>query len=138
MGQPRVGFVVGAKKLTLAEVKAYVLSHGKMGLPTASAFLVRQLKAVVGIQAPRRRSKSAPSGWVATTRATSGAPPRRVSGQGQASIYWRWVGDRNIAIGAKKNYMMILERKNHPWLHKTVKENFQYWLRLVYGNKSRL
>jgi hypothetical protein len=121
--------VVGAKVMTPAEIRDYVQRRLNRGIRSAGPFIVERLKAVVGIQAPRKRG--GPNGWIATTRATPGAPPRRVSGLGQKSIYWRRTKKGGIAWGAKKPYMMILERKGHPWLHMTVRKYFAEVLQIL-------
>ena len=128
--------IVGAKKMTRAQVRKYVKERVDKGAATAGAFIVKMLKVEVGVQAPRARSKSATCGWVATTKADAGAPPRRVSGCGQSSIYWRRV-KQGLAFGAKRFYMMILEHKNHPWLYQTVERYIKEAGRIAgYGSKK--
>ncbi len=76
------------------------------------------------------------------TLALAGAPPRRVSGKGQQGIYWRPLPSGGIAFGSKAEnhgakYMMILEKKGHPWLHKTVKKFFPDALRIWKGEINK-
>jgi len=128
--------IVGAKLLSRSEIQKYVRDRLAKGNRSAGPFAVARLKAVVGLQAPRRRVKGVPCGWVALTRANPGAPPRRVSGCGQASIYWRQLPSGGMAFGAKREYMMILERKGHPWLHKTIRKYIKEILAIAWGKDS--
>ncbi len=99
------------------EVQAFVRDRLGMGKATAAAFLTGRLKAAVGVQAPRIKRGGR---WQATTRASAGAPPRRVSGAGQRSIAWKWTPARNMTFFARMWYMMWLEQNGHPWLRPTI------------------
>ncbi len=107
--------VVGIKPMTRAEIKAYVAARVAKGMRSAGPFAVRMAKQLVGRQAPRRRSRSALCGWVATTRAVRGAPPRRVSGCGQQSIWYNVTKAGTLKLRARRRYMIYLDRGDHKW-----------------------
>lgn len=86
---------------------------------------VKDLKLIVGVPAPRKVSKK--SGRIyAKTKATPGAPPRKLTGRGRASISYR-VEDENGEpvgrVGTNVVYMPVHElgTKARPGgLHKFV------------------
>lgn len=87
-------------------------------MAAAAKFLRQKLYEVLGVQAPRRRTRS--GSWRATVRATPGAPPRRVVGTGQAGVEWRLNRERNVSFYNVMFYMMWWESHGHPWFKKTV------------------
>jgi hypothetical protein len=83
--------------------------------------VVRELKIVVGKQAPLVPGASPPR---AATRATPGAPPRKVTGRGQAGVVYKveppTTTGVTVKVGDNVHYMGTLEYRNHPWLFATV------------------
>jgi len=110
--------IVGIKAMNRQQIREYVRQRLLLGIRSAAPFMRDRLKQVVGVQAPRRRVNYG-SGWVATVAATAGAPPRRVSGQGQAGIYYK-VTKNGVSFRSRKRYMQYLEYTGHPWLQKTL------------------
>lgn len=101
------------------------------GLAAAGSHAARRLKEVLSVPArPRRiavagiRAKWVPPGtryYVALTKATPGAPPRKLSGRGRASVgYEVSPGKTFVRVGTNVRYMAKHERKGHPWLVKTI------------------
>lgn len=136
--------VVGAKPMTKTQINAYVKSRLAKGVASAGKFIVGRLRFTVGQQAPRRRSRSSESGWVATTPATPLAPLRRVSGDGQKSIFWAKSQTGGLKLGAHKWYMLYWEgHKNrlpktkwHQWLRPTVDKYLPEMIKIV-GKETR-
>jgi len=82
---------------------------------------VRDLRSVVGVQAPLVPGSNPPR---AATKATPGAPPRRVSGAGQANVYFLFHLDDDeakLSFGDGKWYMIYHEQLAHPWLAKSIR-----------------
>ncbi len=101
---------------------------------------VRHLKAVVGVQAPLVPGSFPPR---AATRATPSAPPRRVTGRGQAGVYFLFHLDENeakLSFGDDMWYMMLHEIRNppmdHKWLVKTLKDRFPDLIRILKGGTA--
>jgi hypothetical protein len=100
------------------------------GLVAAGIHATRRLKEVLSVPAPRRiavagvRAKWVPPGtryYVATTRATPGAPPRKLSGQLRRSVtYEVSPGKTFVRVGTNVVYARKLENGGHPWLLKTM------------------
>jgi hypothetical protein len=65
-------------------IEAEVLRAAGKGLDAARWFLVARIKEALSEPAPRRKVPG--GGYRATTRATRGAPPRKLSGRGRASV----------------------------------------------------
>lgn len=111
--------VVGAMRLTGRALKARVKRSANKGMAAAGKFLRERLQATVGVQAPRRRSGV---GWRALTPAVPGAPPRRVSGKGQAGISWYWTSAKNLGFFSRMWYMSYWETHGHAWWRKTIEK----------------
>lgn len=122
--------LVGIRPMTRAQIQAYVRARVSRGIRAAAPFMRDMLKRTVGVQAPRKRSSSAVCGWRAITAATPGAPPRRVSGCGQQSIYYKRTKN-GVSFRARRRYMMILEHKNHPWLQLTINKYKREFFRIA-------
>ena len=125
--------IVGGKVMTKREVLAYVRERLGKGVRSAGKFMVDRLRTVVGVQAPRVRTIA--GGWRATTRATPGAPPRRVSGIGQKSINYR-VTEKNVIFSAIW-YMLYWENHGHPWMRKTIEKYSKEMMRIMTSTRKK-
>jgi len=119
--------------LTPAEVQAEVKRVAGAGLEAGARFLANRLKEVLSVPAPRRRVVSGPRSrnpgliyYVATTKATPGAPPRKLSGRLRTSIAMDFDSAANVArVGTNvKPYPRWLEMETtHKWLLVTLGNN---------------
>lgn len=97
--------------------------HAKVKLAAAriGSEVTRELKLVLSVPAPIVPGSIPPR---AATRATPGAPPRKVSGHGRASVSYfvesQDVGRVVLYVGSNVIYMGVHERGDHKWLQKTV------------------
>ena len=152
-------------------VSAEVNALANRGLRAAAIHATRRLKEVLSIPAPRRRVvrtvrrtvrerlRAALAGrflgaeqrvidYVATTRATPGAPPRKLSGRLRASITWEiqtipvrlanyiLVNEMTARVGTNVKYGRKLEfayGKSHEWLLKTIL-GIRHELAVILGN----
>lgn len=103
------------------------------GLKAAAIHAVRRLKEALSIPAPRRRATAGPKAkwvppgtiyYVATTKATAGAPPRKLSGTLRRSVAYEVSEDGLTArVGTSVTYGKWLELRaagGHQWLLKTI------------------
>lgn len=108
---------------TAQEVDAEAKRLVNRGIEVAGRFLVNVLKEVLSVPAPRKILTNRKTGvryYVATIRATPGAPPRKLSGRGRASIASEHDRVTGISrVGTNVKYMARHERENHPWLEIT-------------------
>jgi hypothetical protein len=89
------------------------------GLTAAAVELQKRLKIVLSTPAPRTRvtSRAGSVYYRATTPATPGAPPRKLTGRGRASVSYRVdAATLRATVGTNVLYMGVHERGNHPWL----------------------
>lgn len=96
--------------------KKLTQTAGKIG-----ALLVRELKVVLSVPAPRVPGSSPPR---AATKATPGAPPRKLSGRGRAAVVYRvepTADGVTLYVGNNVIYMRVHEQGNHKWLLKTIR-----------------
>lgn len=92
------------------------------GLTRAAVELHKQLKLVLSTPAPRARviSRAGSVYYRATTPATPGAPPRKLTGRLRASVSFRIDGvNLRATVGTNVIYGGVHERGNHPWLMPT-------------------
>lgn len=120
-----------AKKLAEKIAKQVEKAAGE-GLNAARVFITSRVKETLSTPAPRRRFKSSSGdfSYVATTRATPGAPPRKLSGRLRSSIYSSMLTNKVAVIGANArsdggyNYPKLLElakgNRAHPFIRPTV------------------
>ena len=125
-----------AKKLT-ERIKAQVERAVGRGLNAARIFLTARIKETLNVPAPKVRL---PDGsYRATTRATKGAPPRKVSGALQRSVQSRMEGKRRALFGATAKsrkgflYGKALESDDHPFIRPTYKKYEKDVKRIVGG-----
>src|SRR5678809_1713062 len=91
-------------------------------LKRAGAVAARRMKYVLSVPAPRvrvlaKRGKYRGSYYYrATTPATPGAPPRKLSGRGRASVTYEVNEEQlTVRLGSNVIYMARHERGNHKW-----------------------
>ncbi len=98
-------------------------------LARAAAFLAGEVKKVLSVPAPRVKvtSKKGSVYYRATTKATPGAPPRKLSGRLRASVAWDMPDAETARVGASAIYARRLEYEGHPWLYKTFQAQ---WTRI--------
>lgn len=116
-------------------LRAQIERAAGKGVQAAAIFLVARLKEVLSVPAPRRiawgRSKGVfVRNYVATTKATPGDPPRKLSGKLRASINYVMVGSMGYRITFVK-YAAALERRNHAFLNPTAKKFRTALLRIM-------
>ena len=91
----------------------------KRGLTKGCIHMTNETKKLISVPAPRRRAVARDGSiyWRATTRATPGAPPRKLSGNLRRSVTYV-VDDKEFVgrIGTNINYGRFLEYRDHPWL----------------------
>lgn len=114
------------------EVKA----RAKMGLKAATIFLNARVKEVLSVPAPRVMVKpkvGAPY-YRATTPATPGAPPRKLSGELRRSIAWEMRSNGTVGrVGTNKVYGKPLETwMGHSFLVVTVQQ-YQGEIKTIMG-----
>lgn len=92
------------------------------GVQAAAIFLVARVKEVLSVPAPRRLARTPRGAYhVATTPATPGAPPRKLSGKLRASINYAMEGPMRARVGTRIKYARPLElRMNHQFLRPTA------------------
>jgi hypothetical protein len=108
--------------ITAAEYEAKLRGVLVARLAAAGAMCVTELKHVLSVPAPTRVAKSGRR--YATTPATPGAPPRKVTGIGRAAVTFL-IDPAALAcrVGLKLHYMRkheLSERHPHKWLHPTL------------------
>lgn len=107
--------VAGNPHAAFANLDAEILRR----LAKAAAYTAKELKLTVSVPAPRRVSKHGRP--YATVPATPGAPPRKLSGRGRASIAWMIDKAKKVArAGVGTIYMPRHERTGHPWVGPTL------------------
>lgn len=96
-----------------------VQARAKKGLKAATIWVSGKVKEILSVPAPRALVKprfGAPY-YRATSPATPGAPPRKLSGQLRRSIAWEMRNNDTVGrIGTNMVYGRKLEEMNHPYL----------------------
>lgn len=101
------------------------------GLKAATLFVENRVKEILSVPAPRRivTSRAGVRYYVATTPATPGEPPRKLSGRLRASVTHEFLdpdpvtGEPQIGrIGTNVKYGRPLEyhKNDHAWLNRTM------------------
>ena len=100
------------------------------GLNAARIFLTARIREEVSVPAPRKKylDRSGNISYRATTKATRGAPPRKVTGRLRSGISSVMIGTRRAVIGVKArsekgfDYPKHLELTSHPFLVPTLRK----------------
>lgn len=101
------------------------------GIGAAGIFLAARVKEEVSVPAPRRKYTPPGGGvhWVATTPATAGAAPRKLSGRLRGSVHSQQVSrtEAVVSVDAKSDqgfgYPGHLEEHGHPFLAPTAEKH---------------
>lgn len=150
--------------LLLAAKIAQQVSRGAgKGLDAARVFITSRVREAVSVPAPRRAVRGAPAPgkkkggilyYVATSRATPGAPPRKLSGKLRQSVWSKMLAPNIAVIGANArgfptrknprgvNYPAILElskdaRRRHAFIVPTIKK-FNREIRAILGQNLKV
>ncbi len=113
------------------------------GVQAGAIFLVARVKEVLSVPAPRRISWGRSKGvfvrsYQATTKATPGHPPRKLSGKLRASINYAMEGPMRARVGTKIKYGRPLEmRMNHQFLRPTAAKFRRVLLRIMIPRRGR-
>jgi len=108
------------------KVMADIKKSASRGTEAAAIFLVNALKKTLSIPAPRiavvgvRGVRKGIRYYRATTRATPGAPPRKLSGDMRGSITYRMSGEKAWVGTNLTPYPEVHEKGDHPWFRKTA------------------
>jgi hypothetical protein len=116
---------------TLAEE---IRANATRALVRTAIACTSDLKKILSVPAPRKVSKI--TGRVyAATKATPGAPPRKLTGRGRASVSYTVDKDKLVAVvGTNVIYMPVQEFKlNHKWVVPTMAANGTKYERLLAG-----
>lgn len=119
-----------------AKAMESILREARKRLRNVCIACSNDLKQTVSVPAPRKVAKT--SGRVyAATRATPGAPPRKLTGIGRTSIGYR-VDETNLVgyVGASVFYMPYWEEHGHPWVEPTLNTNRARYQRILTGGKA--
>lgn len=122
-----------------AAITARFRAEAKRRLARAASYLAREVKVVLSVPAPRRTSKRTGRPY-ATTPATPGAPPRKLTGKGRADVGWAvfdtgGTGADSLwaVVGTNNIYMSHWEHHGHPWLVRTLAEQKDAVERILMG-----
>ena len=113
------------------------------GVQAAAIFLVARVKEILSVPAPRRIAWHQSKGvfvrsYQAKTRATPGAPPRKLSGKLRASINYAMEGPMRARVGTRIKYARPLElRMNHQFLRPTAVKFRRVLLRIMIPRRGR-
>lgn len=106
------------------------------GLAAAAIYLSGRIKEAISIPAPRRKVLGANGivRYAASTKATPGAPPRKLSGQLRRTITWQWMEKLIRArVGTNIKYARPLETwMGHPFIVPTMNRE-KHALRIIMG-----
>lgn len=116
------------------------------GLVPAGYFLLARVKEAVSVPAPRVRVISGPRSrtpgtpyYRATTPATPGAPPRKLSGWGRSNVNMDFDrADNVVRVGVSLPYMGSHERSgSHPFLRPTLLR-YRQQIAAIIGGRVRV
>jgi phage gpG-like protein len=110
-------------------------SAGK-GVAAAAYFYAARVKEVLSVPAPRASylTKRNVKRVIATTRATPGAPPRKLTGRLRASISVLMLdGGRRARVGTNVIYARRHELGTHPFLMPTLRKHLGDIQRIIRG-----
>jgi hypothetical protein len=110
-------------KINLDRVVNRLQAKIMRGLRAGAIALVNRTKQISSVAAPRKRTR-VNGRWVyrATTPATPGAPPRKVSGDFRRSLTYMMVpGSLRVRVGTSIIYGGTLERQDHHHVKRAMK-----------------
>jgi hypothetical protein len=137
--------------LLAQKIREEVVRSAGKGLNAARIFLTSRIKEVVSVPAPRKRV-TPPGGGIpyyrATTPATVGAPPRKLSGRLRGSVTSEMKDELTAVVGCNArsdrgfNYPEFLEKVTpgsvrsgeHPFIKPTIHKHEQDLLTIVGDN----
>ncbi len=106
--------------MTPDEIIARMNAEVARRLTRCAAYFAKELKVVLSVPAPRRISRTGRP--YAATPAIPGAPPRKLTGRGRASIAWVLAPDkRSSAVGTNVIYMRVHETYDHKYVAPTLR-----------------
>lgn len=103
----------------LREVKA----KARLGLKAATIFLSARVKEILSVPAPRKlvKPRFGVPYYRATSPASPGAPPRKLSGELRRSIAWEMRQNDTVGrVGTNLVYARRLEEQGHTFLTRAV------------------
>lgn len=110
-------------KSFIPQVQAEIKRRLKRGLTAGAITLSGMVKQVISVPAPRARTGT---GYRATTRATPGAAPRKLSGRLRTSVSWDFNAQTMTArVGSNVLYARVHELGNHKFLAPTLQHNLR-------------
>lgn len=118
-----------------AKIAAEVKRKASLGLKAATIFLSSRIKEILSVPAPRKlvKPKYGAPYYRATTPATPGAPPRKLSGQLRRSIAWEMRQSDTVGrVGTNMVYARRLEAQGHRFLTLAV-EMYQNEIKTIMG-----
>lgn len=110
----------------MPDLYAAIVAEVDRRLTRAAVHLTGKVKEVLSVPAPRRavigkRGKlTGVRYYVATTPATPGAPPRKLSGRLRSSITWESISEVHKRVGTNVLYGKPLENMGHLFLGITM------------------
>jgi hypothetical protein len=107
---------------TPAQLDAEAQRIAGRGLRAAASHLANCFKEVLSVPAPRRRvqSRTGEVYYRATTPASPGAPPRKLSGRLRAAQTRQTVSPTRERVGSNVAYARRHERGDHPFMLPTL------------------
>lgn len=126
--------------MTPQQVQAECQRLAGRGVHAAARTFTNLVKQLISVPAPRRivTSRKGVRYYVATTKATPGAPPRKLSGRLRTSMATEWDAATNTArSGTNVKYGRKHEQGNHPFLIPTLDANLPQ-LAIVVGQEVQI
>ena len=121
--------------LSPSQIEEKVQRLAGRGLLAAGTFLNARIKETLSVPAPRRRMTrgDGTKTWVATTKATPGAPPRKVTGSFRAKVMVRQPRPDVVQVGVFNDVRArpFETWMNHPFLMRTVYANIPNLARIM-------
>jgi len=118
-----------------AKIAEEIKRRAGQGLKAATIFLSSRIKEILSVPAPRKlvKPKYGAPYYRATTPATPGAPPRKLSGQLRRSIAWEMRQSDTVGrVGTNMVYARRLEAQGHRFLTLAV-EMYQNDIKTIMG-----
>jgi len=113
---------------TPREIQVMAENQAGEGLKACAKFFQTVLRQTISVQAPYvvHFSKTGKPSYRALTKATPGAPPRRVSGNLMRRVAMDFDDANNVAyVFTDVDYGAKHEKGDHPWMLPTLKKNLE-------------